>query len=86
MSRYSTIFFVDGNPIGYKIFRKANQSISIHPAENPTREVQPPAITARLVHGKWEITGTSNQSLINQVLDELRLNKDQLAGPAPTAP
>jgi len=73
MLLFSTVLFVDGNPVGYKVFKEKN-SIVLNPAENPNRHVLPPVLTVRKRDGKWLVEGTYNRDLIDQVIEDVSLN------------
>ncbi len=67
MILFTTVLFVDGNPVGYKAVKK-DDHISLNPAENPNREICPPIISARSEMGQWRVSGTWDQNLIDQVI------------------
>ena len=70
METFSTVLFVDQAPVGYKVQRSPDR-IELNPAENPSRSIQPPHLVAHNRGGRWEVAGTENQDLIQQVLDEV---------------
>lgn len=74
MLLFSTVLFIDGNPIGYEVYCDESNRLALNPAENPNRETQPPLIYANNVNGKWKVEGTHNPDLISQVLEEISLN------------
>ena len=74
MQQFSTILFIDGNPFGYEVLTDERNRLSLNPAENPHRELKPPVLTVQNVDGEWKVEGTTNQDLINQVLEEILLN------------
>jgi hypothetical protein len=77
MHVFSTVLFVDGNPVGYKVY-KQNDRLVLNPAENPNREVLPPAISARNEGGEWLVEGTTDRDLIDQVIEDVTLNENRL--------
>lgn len=77
MHVFSTVLFINGNPIGYKVFRQANRLV-LNPAENPSREVLPPSIYAHNESGHWVIEGTNDRDLIAQVIEDVSLNEGRL--------
>lgn len=77
MHLFSTVLFVDGNPVGYEVFKEPN-SLRLNPAENPNRGTKPPVIRARHVMGSWEVEGTDNRDLIDQVIEDVSLNNSFL--------
>jgi hypothetical protein len=77
MHVFSTVLFVNGNPVGYKVFKQENRLV-LNPAENPNREVYPPAIYARNEGGQWFVEGTNDQDLIAQVIEDVTLNEGRL--------
>ena len=74
MPLYSTVFFFNGNPVGYNVFESKPGELVLRPAESKYRAEQPSVLSARLINGNWIIKGTNNQSLIDQVKKELSLN------------
>jgi len=77
MHVFSTVLFVNGNPVGYKVY-KQNDRLLLNPAENPNREVFPPAISARNEGGEWLVEGTNDRDLIDQVIEDVMLNEGRL--------
>ncbi len=77
MHLFSTVLFVDGNPVGYEVFKEANR-LRLNPAENPNREIVPPVLLARNDRGTWEIEGTDNRDLIDQVIEDVSMNNSFL--------
>jgi hypothetical protein len=77
MYQFSTVLFVDGNPVGYKVSRDEDRAV-LNPAENPNRHILPPAISARRVGGQWLVDGTSDRDLIAQVIEDMILNEGKI--------
>lgn len=73
MLLFSTVLFVDGNPVGYKVYEEQNRLV-LNPAENPNRDIHPPVLAAKNKSGKWLVEGTENKDLIDQVLEDISLN------------
>ena len=71
---FSTVLFVDGNPVGYKVRNEDNNHFIMNPAENPGREVLPPILHVSQIAGHWQVQGTSNTDLIDQAIEEVRQN------------
>jgi len=69
MHLFSTVLFVNGNPVGYKI-EKQNNRILLSPAENPNRETAP-RIEATERQGEWLVEGTTDRNLIEQVIEDM---------------
>lgn len=82
---FSTVLFVDGNPVGYKVFEENNR-IVLNPAENPNRHIQPPVLSVKNVHGQWLVEGTNNKDLIDQVLEDISYNNHTPHHPLTAAP
>lgn len=74
MLLFSTVLFVDGNPVGYKVYREEDNRLLLNPAENPNRAIVPPVLCARNYLGNWEVEGTNNRDLIDQVIEDVSLN------------
>ena len=70
MLLFSTVLFVDGNPVGYQVFEENDQLI-LNPAENPSREIVPPRLSASQSSGSWKVEGTLNRDLIDQVIEDI---------------
>lgn len=70
MHIFSTVLFVNGNPVGYKVF-KENGRLLLNPAENPNREIFPPAMLASNSTGQWKVDGTDDCNLIDQVIEDV---------------
>ncbi len=68
---FSTVLFVNGNPVGYKISTMDANHVVLNPAENPERVFQPPVLEARNNSGRWLVEGTDNQDLIDQVVEDM---------------
>ena len=73
MFLFSTVLFIDGNPIGYEVLEEKSR-LRLNPAENPNRDVQPPTLSARITNGKWQVEGTLNRDLIDQVIEGITMN------------
>ncbi|RPD50566.1 MULTISPECIES: hypothetical protein [Chitinophagaceae] len=73
METFSTVLFVDQFPIGYRVQRSANR-MELNPAENPSRSFIAPHLVAENRGGHWDVSGTENPEIIQQVLDELNHN------------
>jgi hypothetical protein len=74
MMAFSTVLFVDGNPVGYKAYLEQRNHLILNPAENPNREVDPPVLQAIHEAGAWHVQGTQNQDLIEQVIEDVEKN------------
>lgn len=77
MRQFSTVLFVDGNPVGYTV-SKENDRLLLNPAENPNRHIRPPAISARKEGGQWLVDGTSDRDLIDQVIEDITLSEGRI--------
>ena len=73
MVLFSTVLFVEGNPVGYKVLEEERNRLSLNPAENPNRDVAAPVIQARNEDGFWRVEGTHDRDLIDQVLEDLSM-------------
>ena len=73
MVLFSTVLFIDGNPVGYKVMEEERNRLLLNPAENPSREIAPPVIHAKNEGGRWQIEGTRDRDLIDQVLEDISL-------------
>lgn len=73
MHVFSTVLFVNGNPVGYKVF-KQKENLILNPAENPNRETCPPALQVRNEGGNWVVEGTNDRNLIDQVIEDVTNN------------
>ena len=74
MYQFSTVLFVDGNPVGYAVSKQEDR-IVLSPAENPKRHIYPPALSARREGGQWLVDGTVDRDLIDQVIEDMTLNE-----------
>lgn len=83
---YSTVFFIDGNPYGYKLVRTAYDAISIQPGGSLQGNNQLPHLRACWLQDRWQVDGTDNQSLIDQVVEELTKNHGLLEQDFKAAP
>lgn len=72
MLLFSTVLFIDGNPVGYKVYEEESRLV-LNPAENPNREIYPPVLAAKKSNGQWSVEGTDNKDLIDQVIEDIRL-------------
>ncbi|MES2880501.1 MAG: hypothetical protein V4676_00025 [Bacteroidota bacterium] len=73
MFLFSTVLFVDGNPVGYNVEKMENRLV-LNPAENPNREIHPPVMMAHCRDGEWQVEGTGSRDLIDQVIEDVSLN------------
>jgi hypothetical protein len=71
---FSTVLFVDGNPVGYQVLPQDAGQYIMNPAENPGRKILPPVLHVVNISGQWKVEGTINRDLIDQVLEEVTLN------------
>ncbi len=84
METFSTVLFVNEAPVGYSVQRSAER-IELNPAENPAREGRPPHLVAEKRDGAWNVSGTDNQELIQQVLDEVSFSETRSIDPSLSA-
>lgn len=77
MQVFSTVLFVDGHPVGYRVVR-GSEGLVLNPAENPSRIVVAPALSASFDEGTWSVKGTFDQNLIDQVLEDVRNNEGKI--------
>ncbi|RYZ44406.1 MAG: hypothetical protein EOO14_27115 [Chitinophagaceae bacterium] len=47
--------------------------LRLNPAENPNRDIAPPVIQASQQNGYWQIEGTRDRDLIDQVLEDISI-------------
>lgn len=73
MDLFSTVLFVDGSPVGYKVMAEERGRLLLNPAENPNRDIIPPVIHAKNEGGYWRIEGTTDRDLIDQVLEDISM-------------
>jgi hypothetical protein len=66
----STVLFVDSHPIGYKIY-KADDDFMLRPSDIPDDSIQPPLLTAHQSPDCWTVSGTADQDLIDQVIEDI---------------
>ena len=74
MLLFSTILFVDGEPVGYQVNMNEDQLL-LKPAENPSRRFDPPVLMVYCTEGTWHVQGTNHHDLIEQVLNDIKKNK-----------
>jgi hypothetical protein len=77
MYQFSTVLFVEGNPVGYTVSREEDR-VLFNPAENPNRHICPPAISARREGGQWLVDGTVDRDLIDQVIEDMTFNEGKI--------
>lgn len=77
MRQFSTVLFVEGNPVGYTVSKEQDRVV-LNPAENPNRGIFPPALSARREGDNWMVDGTSDRDLIDQVIEDITLNEGKL--------
>ena len=73
MILFSTVLFVDGNPVGYNVSEESKNRLLLHPAENTNHEIDPPVVHAKNEKGIWKIEGTQDRDLIDQVLEDISM-------------
>ena len=72
MLLFSTVLFVDGNPVGYEVHQEKTRLV-LDPAVNPNPHVYPPVLYARNDHDQWCVEGTHCRDLIDQVREDLSI-------------
>jgi hypothetical protein len=72
MHLFSTVLFVDGNPVGYKVFEDQD-TVQLTPVENPHRHIVAPLLSAVLIEGTWLVQGTESCDLAEQVKEDMEL-------------
>lgn len=73
MVLFSTVLFIEGNPVGYQVLEEDRNRLRLNPAENPNREIAPPIILASQEEGFWRVEGTRDRDLIDQVLEDISM-------------
>lgn len=73
MILFSTVLFVEGNPVGYKVEEEGRNHLSLNPAENPNREVVAPVMHVKNEGGNWRVEGTQDRDLMDQVLEDISI-------------
>jgi hypothetical protein len=68
----NTVLFVDGLPVGYKIFRNGAVYF-LHPTDISGKEANAPLIIATHSQHGWEIEDLRDRNLIDQVVEDLDL-------------
>ncbi|MDB5196068.1 MAG: hypothetical protein JWP88_438 [Flaviaesturariibacter sp.] len=76
MHLFSTIFFVEGNPVKYEV-RLAESTYLLYPSDNPDNFIDPPILSVVKKEGLWEVAGTTDRDLIDQVIEDLELNEER---------
>ncbi len=66
----STVLFVDSQPIGYKVYH-AEDEFLLEPTDIPDHTIQPPPIKVLHKMDTWTVSGTLNQDLIDQVIEDI---------------
>ena len=66
----STVLFVDSHPIGYKVY-KADGSFRLEPTDIPDDSFNPPYLFVEHHGDEWNVCGTTDQDLIDQVIEDL---------------
>jgi hypothetical protein len=77
MHLFTTILFVDGNPVKYEVHR-SGQVFRLHPTDNPNEVIEPPVIQARREKGEWNVAGTADQDLVAKVVEDMNRNSGSL--------
>ena len=71
MRLFTTVLFVDGNPVGYEVQQEIKGRLRLNPAENPNREVVAPVIIVSNENGNLKVEGTKDRDLIDQVIEDV---------------
>ena len=74
MLLFSTVLFIDGKAVGYKVVEEENRLI-LNPAENPSRDTPAPVLSALRQAGEWRVEGTTNRDVIRQVIEDVTLSE-----------
>lgn len=77
MRQFSTVLFVEGNPVGYRVSQEEDRVV-LNPAENPNRHIIPPALSVRKEGDEWLVDGTTDRDLIDQVIEDITLNEGKI--------
>ena len=77
MRQFSTVLFVEGNPVGYTVSKEQDRLV-LNPAENPNRGILPPHLSARRDGNHWQVDGTTDRDLIDQVIEDITLNEGKI--------
>lgn len=75
MHLFSTVLFVNGNPVGYTVSREDRTRLVLNPAENPDRSIEPPVLRVAALNGELQIEGTTDRDLIDQVVEDVTLHE-----------
>jgi hypothetical protein len=76
MHTFSTVLFVNGNPVGYTVSKNEDRLL-LNPAENPNRDIHPPCMSALNQQGFWLVEGTNDRDLIAQVIEDVSIYEDK---------
>lgn len=66
----STVLFVDSHPIGYKIYQE-EEEFMLQPSDIPDDSFRPPILYAHHHLENLTVSGTSDQDLIDQVIEDI---------------
>ena len=77
MHLFTTILFVDGNPVRYEV-RLTDNHFCLYPIDNPNDNIEPPVIKAQWYSGEWTVSGTTDRDLIAQVVEDMNGNSASL--------
>lgn len=72
MLLFSTVLFVDGHPVGYKVYEE-NCSLILDPAENINPGLKPPVLSVIKKNGHWVVEGTESKDLVDQVIEDISI-------------
>lgn len=77
MHLFTTILFVDGNPVKYDVRSEADRLLLL-PIDNPNNYLVPPFLYAEADKNGWRISGTQDRDLMDQVIEDICLHAAQL--------
>ena len=70
MLLFTTVLFVDGNPVAYSVFKEKSRVVLRPDALGETIEKCPELIAKKMKY-QWKIKGTEDQNLVAQVIEDL---------------
>jgi hypothetical protein len=70
MLLFSTVLFVEGNPVGYQVHEEKDRLV-LNPAENPNRGLIPPVLEVVRNPAAISVRGTNDRDLIDQVIEDV---------------
>ena len=78
MLLFSTVLFIDGHPVAYHVYHQKGRLI-LQPDDIIKTNIKVPVLTAVKKENLWMVTGTEDENLVEQVLEDIKNNEQKFS-------